>query len=353
MIKFKDIIRIHNDLFPEDIIVDDILLRERWRETIGSCGLDEQLFKTRNRFQFPNESAEFICTVLHDYTQRYMKALRRGPAKTLEIPDEKAEWLYKGFSAFVKGFRFDEKVTKQQLHKMDVRLLYSYRKSLRSFESIISDIKGFAHDVLARYQGSHLFYEDLFLFTDYMTGRLTTLYDNMDTIYGKIEDYRSDEMYEGCGNTDAMTNRGIIRNDIESGLVYDKLKSNEEYKKAVKKFEIILKEMSEGEYFVAHYKKEFESTKKKINQIRLQAEVEALGHELTDAELAVEKSFSHPVDVLCYAIEQAANDKIDYLEILKRRPLISEYMHKGIDSNLLDLMESKVGKPDSPSEGKK
>ena len=261
MITIKDIM----NEFPYDYI-DKI--REKIREILGSCGLDENLFKIDNKFQFPDESEKFIVKVLNEYTSSYIKLLRKGTRRTLDIPDDKAEWLFKGFMTCLKGMPLDPSIIQKQIHVLDVRLLYSYRKSRRRLDAVVSGFSEKSVSFAENYYNNHLLYEDLNLLTLYIATSLEKLQEDVEDIYSFIEENRCEALYDGAGETGVELNKRILECDYQESLVWNRLNENPRFKELTEMLRGKLDDMRKGEHFIRDFKAEYNKIMDEITKIR-------------------------------------------------------------------------------------
>ena len=314
--------------FPAYEFIDENKIREKIREVLGSCGLDENLFKIDNKFQFPDESEGFIVEVLNAYSSSYMKLLRKGLGRTLDIPDDKAKWLYEGFSTCLKGMPLDKKVIQKQVHVLDVRLLYSYRKSRRKLDSVISDFSERSISFGECFYSNHLLYEDLNLFTLYIATSLEKLQEEIKDIYSFIEENRLEALYDEAGATGPELNKKILEYDYQESLVWNRLNTNQRFKELSEKLRDMLDNMRKGEHFIRDFKVEYNETMSEITKIRKETEQEVLGHELENVDIPMNLSFDNPVDVLSDAVKNIAEQKLFQDELKNRPPLNEEDIDK-------------------------
>lgn len=309
--------------FPAYEFIDENKIREKIREILGACGLDENLFKIDNKFQFPDESEGFIVEVLNAYSSSYMKLLRKGLGRTLDIPDDKAEWLFKGFMTCLKGMPLDQSIIQKQIHVLDVRLLYSYRKSRRRLDAVVTGFSEKSVSFAENYYNNHLLYEDLNLLTLYIATSLEKLQEDVEDIYSFIEENRCEALHDGAGETGVELNKRILECDYKESLVWKKLSKNTKYMELAEELRVLLDDMRKGEHFIRDFKAEYNGIMAEISKIRKETEQEVLGHELETVVIPMNLKFDNPIDVLSDAVKNVAEQKLFQHE-LKNRPVLTE-----------------------------
>ena len=314
--------------FPHYEYIDENKIREKIREILGSCGIDENLFKIDNKFQFPDESEKFIVEVLNEYTSSHIKLLRKGSVRTLDIPDDKAEWLFKGFMTCLKGMPLDQRIVQKQIHIMDVRLLYSYRKSRRRLDKVASGFSEYSLSFAENYYNNHLLYEDLNLLTLFIATSLEKLQEDIKDIYDFIENNRCETLYDGAGATGPELDKKILEFDYQESLVWNRLNDKPKFKEVTERLHDMLDDMRKGEHFIRDFKVEYNKIMSEIKQIRKETEQEVLGHELENVDIPMNLSFDNPVDVLSDAVKNIAEQKLFQDELKNRPPLNEEDIDK-------------------------
>ena len=308
--------------FPHEYL-DENKVREKIKEILGSCGLDESWFKIDNKFQFPEESEAFIVEVFKEYTSSYMKLLRKGAGRTLDIPDDKAEWLFEGFSTCLTGMHLPQSIIQKQIHHMDVRLLYSYRKSRRRLNAVMSGFSEYSVSFAENYYNNHLLYEDLNLLTLYIATSLEKLQEEIKDIYSFIEENRCEALYDGVGETGVELNNEILEFDYKESLVWKKLSENTRYMELAEELRGLLDDMRKGEHFIRDFKAEYNGIMAEISKIRKETEIDVLGHELEKVDIPMNVQFDNPIGVLSDAVKNIAEQKL-FQDVVKNRPVLTE-----------------------------
>ena len=334
----KDIIAAE---FPGEILYEN-KIREKIREIIGLCGLDENLFRINNKFQFPDESVSFIANIIKEYTSEEIKALRKESGIIWGVKDDKIESLFQGFSTCLQGLLLDENVLKQQIYNMDVKLLYSYRKSRRRLKSAIEGLSKYSFSFAKNYYNNHLLYGDLVSLTDFIATNIEELHNNMENIYSYMDDNRSGTVYEGADNTSEEINKKILEFDYKAGLVSEKLNENEKYIELRKQLRDMSKDLKKENHSICELRKsrkEFSAIMAKMAQIRKETEIELFGHELQKVDIPTNLKFDNPIAVLADAVQQTAEDNLCETGIKHRTPLPQDEVN-----DIMEIVEKVTGK---------
>ena len=327
--------------FPGEVLYEN-KIREKIRVFIGLCGLDENLFRKNNKFQFPDESVPFFVQLIKEYTSDDIRELRKELGLVWGGQDDKIESLFHGFSACLKGLQLDEKVLHRQIHIMDVKLLYSYRKSRGKLYEVLDDLKSNSNSFAKTYYRNHLLYEDLILLTDYIVTSLNELNRNIGYIFSYIDETRSESLYEGAGETAEEISNKILEIDYEDSLVWKKLNENENYKELMEQMREMLNDIRERKHLLRDlgvFKKNYKAKMAEINRIRRETEKEVLGHELKKVDFTANLKFDNPIDVLAAAVQNAAEYSLSQTAIKSRHPLPQDEVNE-----IIEIAEKVTGK---------
>lgn len=333
MFGFKRIASMYREKYSGNELQSDGELRRKFVEIMRDCGVDKDLLKTGNEYLIPCESANFVVDLIHDYTADYMQSLRKGVGSAFKIPDVKARWLLDGFLQYFKGLQLDEQITKEQIHAMDVRFFATYRRSKKKMESAIKTFNTFMEIVPMKYRNNscYLFYEDVSLVTEFMADSFIRFIKNMEWVYMQLNDFRQEELYEGCGDTGPETNKKLLANDMESRLVWQKLKANKEYQRLYKRLSRLYAEMFVGDSFIEPNRSKVNKLMIQIKKIRKETEYEVLGHKLDTVDIPSKPTFKTSAEALYEVLQGIEEDK------KQREKFLNDKMKFGEKEQSIDI----------------
>lgn len=281
-------------------------VREKYAEIIEASGLDGRLLRfdytnekrtvdecmqdvnDKTAYVIPDESVEFVISILASHTSRDYKNIRRGDFD--KVSGIELKKLVDGFVKMLFLLGYSIVTVREQQNAMQRRFNLNAHISLDKIKEEC--------DALMKQSMSYLGIsfdlnkDDQACFLEYIASLLTGVRSYISQVYSVYSDIRSDEIYE-IANEEADN---ISADDIEKDyLESEAISSDEELQSLIeKRMEII------GRYdFVKNKRQEYAVVNEKINQRLRQHHMSIYGdyHE-TDDKMVVK----HPMNVLYEAI---------------------------------------------------